>query len=144
MRSCGLQQAAHYLTGELVLPAWQSEGQGFPVLFWDIDAAGRSEPVPLVSHQLDDLTDHFPGHAIRGAPAGTRRHRSLVGVDVPVCQQVLILIEAPGAGSAGRGSHGRRSLTATATTTAAAQAPRARAGMAPAARPSRPRAAIPA
>src|SRR6185437_9663365 len=42
------------------------------------------------------------------------------------------------------GSHGRRSLTATATTTAAAQALRARAGMAPAARPSRPRAAIPA
>src|SRR6185369_9533804 len=30
--------------------------------------------------------------------------------------------EAPGAGSAGRGSHGRRSLTATATTTPAAQA----------------------
>ena len=42
---------------------------------------------------LDDLTDHRLGHAISGLPAGTRRHRPLVGVDAAVSQQVHGWIE---------------------------------------------------
>src|SRR5690348_11641919 len=70
-----------------------ARGGGAPVLFRDVDAAGRGEPVPLVPHQLDDLVDLPLGHAIGGFLAGTRRHRPLVGVDAAVRQQVQVLVE---------------------------------------------------
>src|SRR5690349_23020428 len=87
------QEQAHYLADELIRPRRQSERPQPPVLFRDINAAGRGEPVPLVSHQLDDLVDLLLGHAVGGFLAGTRRHRPLVGVDVAVCQQVQIFVE---------------------------------------------------
>src|SRR6267378_94319 len=44
-------------------------------------------------HQPNDLADLFLGHAVGGFRAGPRRHRPLVGVDVPVGQQVQIPVE---------------------------------------------------
>ena len=44
-------------------------------------------------HQPYDLVDLALGHAVGGFRAGTGRHRSLVGVDVPVGQQVQIPVE---------------------------------------------------
>jgi hypothetical protein len=46
-----------------------------------------------VPHLLDDVTDLRLRHAIGGFPAGARRHRPLVGVDVAVRQQVQALVE---------------------------------------------------
>src|SRR3984957_20915985 len=46
-----------------------------------------------MAHQLDDLADLPLGHAVRGFPAGSRRHRALIGVDIAVSQQVQVLIE---------------------------------------------------
>src|SRR5262249_41710991 len=71
----------------------KAEGAELPVLFRDIDAAGRGEPGPLVPHQLDDLVDRALGHAIGGSLAGAWRHRPLVGVDVAIRQQVQVLVE---------------------------------------------------
>src|SRR6266480_798489 len=88
-----LQEQAHHLADQLAGPRRQSPGPQLPVLFRDIDAAGRSEPVPLIPHQLDDLVDLPLGHAIGGFLAGTRRHRPLVRVDAAVRQQVQILVE---------------------------------------------------
>ena len=88
-----LQEQAHHLADQLVGPRRQSQGTELPVLFRDIDAAGRGEPVPLVPHQLDDLVDLPLGHAVGGFLAGARRHRPLVGVDVAVRQQVQVLVE---------------------------------------------------
>ena len=68
-------------------------GTELPVLFRDVSAAGRGEPVPFVPHRLYDLVDLFLGHAVGGFRAGPRRHRPLVGVDVPVGQQVQVLVE---------------------------------------------------
>ena len=44
-------------------------------------------------HRLDDLVDLILGHAISGFRAGPGCHRPLVGVDVPVRQQVQFLVE---------------------------------------------------
>src|SRR5215472_12340325 len=57
-----LQEQAHYFADELTGPRRQSERAELPVLFRDVDPAGRGEPVPLVPHQLDDLADLPPGH----------------------------------------------------------------------------------
>jgi hypothetical protein len=46
-----------------------------------------------VPHRFDDLVDLVLGHAVGGFRAGPRRHRPLVGVDVPVRQQVQLLVE---------------------------------------------------
>ena len=88
-----LQQEPYHLADELAGPVRQAEGPELPVLLRDVDAACRREPVLFVPHQLDDLVDLPPGHAVSGFPAGPGRHRPLVGIDVPVRQQVQILVE---------------------------------------------------
>ena len=87
-----LQDQAYHLADQLAGPRWQSQGPQLPVLFRDVDAAGRGEPVPLMPHQPDDLVDLPLGHAIGGFFAGTRRHRPVVRVDAAV-QQVQIPVE---------------------------------------------------
>src|SRR6266576_2513995 len=55
-----LQQEAHHFADQLIGPRRQAQRAELPVLFRDVDAAGRGEPVPLVPHQLDDLIDRAP------------------------------------------------------------------------------------
>src|SRR5580693_9020598 len=61
-----LQQQADHLADQLLWPRWQPERPELPVLLRDVDAAGRGEPVPLMSHQLDDLVNRSLGHAVGG------------------------------------------------------------------------------
>src|ERR1039458_1540788 len=68
-------------------------GRSFPFLFGDVDGAARAEPVAFPPHQPCDLFDLFLGHAVSGFLASPRRHRPLVGVDVPVGQQVQFPVE---------------------------------------------------
>ena len=51
------------------------------------------EPVALVTQRVDDALDLAQRHAVRGFRVGSGRHRSLVGVDAPVGQQVQLRVE---------------------------------------------------
>ena len=64
-----------------------------PVLLRDVNAAGRREPVFLPSHQPCDLFDLRLGHSVGRFLAGSGCHRPVVRVDVPVSQQIQVLIE---------------------------------------------------
>src|ERR1700736_1381836 len=77
----------------LCRPHWHAERAEFAVLLWNVDAPGRRKPVFLLPHQPYDLFDLFLGHAVSSFLTGPRRHRPLVGIDVPVGQVVQILIE---------------------------------------------------
>jgi hypothetical protein len=87
------QQQADYFADQFVGPCRHAERAELPVLFRDVDAASRGEPVFLPPHRLYDLVDLVLGHAVSGFLAGPWRHRPLVGVDVPVGQQVQFLVE---------------------------------------------------
>ena len=88
-----LQQQAHHFAEQLVRPGRQAERAEFPVLFRDVDPPGRAEPVALVAHRIDDAADLAQGHAVHGFPGGPGRHRSVVGVDPPVGQQIQLRVE---------------------------------------------------
>jgi hypothetical protein len=88
-----LQKQAHHLADQLVRPRRQPQRAQLPVFLRDPDAAGRGEPVPLAPHLPDDLIDQVLGHAVGGFLAGPRRHRTLVGVDVAIGQQVQLPVE---------------------------------------------------
>jgi len=64
-----------------------------PILLWDVEAPDRLEPVALVARRVDDALDLAQRHAVRGLCVGSRRYRSLVGVDAPVGQQVQLRVE---------------------------------------------------
>jgi len=51
------------------------------------------EAVALVTHRLDDPVDLPQGHAVHGLLHGPGCHRSLVGVDAPVGQQIQLRVE---------------------------------------------------
>src|SRR6266852_1838259 len=54
---------------------------------------GRTEAVALGAHRLDDLVDLVLGHAVRGLRAGPGCHHAMVGVDLPVGQQIQVEVE---------------------------------------------------
>ena len=88
-----LQQQAHDFADELVRPRWQTKRALLPVLLWDVDALDGLEPVALVTQRVDDALDLAQRHAVRGFRVGSGRHRSLVGVDPPVGQQIQLRVE---------------------------------------------------
>ena len=88
-----LQQQADHFADELVRPRWQTQRPLLPVLLWDVVPPDRSKPVALVTQRVDDALDLAQGHAVRGFRVGSGGHRSLVGVDAPVGQQVQLRVE---------------------------------------------------
>jgi hypothetical protein len=89
----GLQQQAHHLPDELVRPGRQSQRARLPVLFRDMHPPHRTKPVALVAHRIDDATDLAQRHAVDGFLGDPRAHRTLVGVDAPVGQQIQLRVE---------------------------------------------------
>ena len=90
-----LKQQAHDFADELVRPRWQTQRPLLPVLLGDVVPPDGLEAVALVTQRVDDALDLAQRHAVRGFRVGTRRHRSLVGVDAPVGQQVQLRVEQP-------------------------------------------------
>jgi len=83
-----LQQQAQHFAEQLVRPRWQTKRPLLPVLLWDVVPPDGLEPVALVTQRVDDALDLAQRHAVRGFRVGSGRHRSLVGVDAPVGQQI--------------------------------------------------------
>ncbi len=53
----------------------------------------RAEPVALVAQRIDDATDPAQRHAIHGFLRDPGRHRTFVGVEAPVNQQIQLRVE---------------------------------------------------
>ena len=88
-----LQQEADHFANKFVGPGRQSERSFLPVLFRDVDPPDGGEPVALVAHRINDAADLAQRHAVCGLPAGPRGHRTMVGVDAPVGQQIQVRVE---------------------------------------------------
>src|SRR5258705_12177186 len=88
VRACGepgfvirLKEQAKHFADQFVRPGRQTEGSLLPIPLGNIDPTGRLEPIPLITHRVDDAADLPLGHAVHGFPVDPGRHRSLVGVD---------------------------------------------------------------
>ena len=88
-----LQQEADHFADELVRPGRQPERACLPILLRDVDPLAGLEPVALVAHRIDDASDLLQRHAVHGFPVDPGRHRSMVGVDTPVGQQIQLRVE---------------------------------------------------
>ena len=88
-----LQQQTHDFADQLVRPRRQSQRPLLPVLLGNVVAPDGLEPVALVTQRVDDALDLAHAHAVRGLRVGSRGHRSLVGVDAPVGQQIQLRVE---------------------------------------------------
>jgi hypothetical protein len=89
----GLQQQAHHLADEFVRPGGQAQRTPLPVLLGNPRPLDRAEAVALMAQRIDDATDLAQRHAVHGLRAGPGRHRTLIGVDTPVGQQVQLRVE---------------------------------------------------
>jgi hypothetical protein len=88
-----LQQQAHDFAQQLVRPRRQTQRPLLPVLLGNVVAPDGPKPVALVTQRVDDALDLGHCHAVRGFRVGSGRHRSFVGVDAPVGQQVQLRVE---------------------------------------------------
>jgi uncharacterized membrane protein YdfJ with MMPL/SSD domain len=88
-----LQQQADHFAKQLVRPRRQTQRPLAPILLGDIAPPDGPKPIALVTQSVDDARDLGHGHAIRGFRVRTWGHRSLVGVDAPVGQQIQLRVE---------------------------------------------------
>src|SRR6266702_1721491 len=52
-----------------------------------------SDRIAIMTHRVDDPLDFLHGHAVRGFLCRPRGHRSVVGVDTTVGQQIQLRVE---------------------------------------------------
>ena len=88
-----LQQQADHFAEQLVRPRRQTQRPLFPVLLGNVASPDGPKPVALVTHRVDDALDLGRRHAVRGFRVGSGRHRSFVGVDASVGQQIQLRVE---------------------------------------------------
>ena len=89
-----LQQQTHDFAEQLVRPRRQTQRPLSPVLLWDVaPPPDGPEPVALMTHRVDDRLDLAHRHTVRGFRVDSGGHRSLVGVDAPIGQQVQLRVE---------------------------------------------------
>src|SRR5664279_3492655 len=89
----GLKKQAHHLADQFVRPTRQPQRARPPMRFGDRHPPDGQEPIALVAHRIDDAFDLAHGHAVHGFPCDPGRHRTLVGVDPPVGQQIQLRVE---------------------------------------------------
>jgi hypothetical protein len=88
-----LQQQTQDFAEQLIRPRWQTKRSRLPVLLGDVEAPDGPKPVALVTQRVDDALDLAQRHAVRGFRVGSGRHRSLIGVDAPVGQQIQLRVK---------------------------------------------------
>src|SRR5450759_4587955 len=87
------KEQAQHLADQLVRPGRQTERPHLPVPLRDIDPPHRGEPEALVAQRINDAPDLAQRHAVRGLPIGPRRHRTMVGIDAAVGQEIQLRVE---------------------------------------------------
>ena len=88
-----LKQQTYHFTNQLIRPRRQTKRPLLPVLLRDIDTLDGLESIALMTQRVDDPLDLAQRHAIRGFRVGSGRHRSFVGGDAPVGQQIQLRVE---------------------------------------------------
>src|ERR1035438_7081703 len=88
-----LQQQTHNFAEQLIRPRRQAQWSLLPVLLGDVESPDWFESIPLVTQSVNDPVDLPQCHAVRGFRVGSGRHRSFVGVDAPVGQQIQLRVE---------------------------------------------------
>ena len=88
-----LQEEAYYFTDKFVRPGRQSQRSLLPVLLGNVGPPDGLEPKTLVAQRIDDAFDLAQGHAVDGLAVRAGRHRTLVGVQTPVGEQIQLRVE---------------------------------------------------
>src|SRR6266498_106406 len=88
-----VEEQAHHLGEQLVRPARQPQRTPLPIAFRDVGAFDRSPPPPFRTNRSDDVPDLVQGHAIHSLSADPRGHRTRIGVQPLVGQQIQLWVE---------------------------------------------------